>query len=235
MRNGERTTNVTLSVTGTRTRRTLAGVLLVAGLITVWTLTVPAGATAGGGSPGSSRADLGFLHFGAPPASPWPGGRGRWSAAAPACVMRRKHRPLWFWAPGFCLVRQSFVLRGRRLRGPSAHVRRDNLVGPDARRLLLGLLQFRFIRDRLVLRGRRLRGPSVHVRRDDLVAPKLVDSSGLLSSVSSASELRSAWRSTTRAERSRLMGRRGQLRNRRTRSASSSLRFLARRAPSVSP
>ena len=70
--------------------------------------------------------------------------------------------------PELGLVRRSFVLRGRRLRGPSAHVRRDNLVGSEARRLL-GPPQFGLVRDEFVLHGGRLHGPSVHVRRNDLV------------------------------------------------------------------
>ena len=66
------------------------------------------------------------------------------------------------------VVRQPFVLRGRRLRGPGDHVQRDDLVGAKARRLL-GLAQFGLVRNEFVLRGRRSRGPGDHVRRDDLV------------------------------------------------------------------
>ncbi len=66
-------------------------------------------------------------------------------------------------------MRRPLVLRGRRLRGPSGHVQRDDLVSSQARRCL-GLAQFGVLRRPLVLRGRRLRGPSGRVQRDDLVS-----------------------------------------------------------------
>src|ERR1019366_4352358 len=72
----------------------------------------------------------------------------------------------------FGLMRNEFVLRGRRLRGPSDYVQRNNLVSSKARRLL-GFTQFGLMRNEFVLRGRRLRGPSDYVQRDNLVTPAI--------------------------------------------------------------
>ena len=63
----------------------------------------------------------------------------------------------------------ELVLRGRRLLGSSGHVQRDDLVRPDARRLL-GSTQFGLLRNEFVLRGRRLLGQGGDVQRDDLVS-----------------------------------------------------------------
>ena len=145
MRNGGRSIGRQLLRPRARTARTLAGVLLIAGLITAWTLTTPAEASASDGSSGSSLLTSVSCTSMSTCIALGAGGQGwsyngsAWSSATPVDSSG---------SPEFGLVRQPFVLRRRRLRGPSDHVQRDNVVSSEARRPL-GFTQFDLVRNEL--------------------------------------------------------------------------------------